>query len=931
MATVEVYTIGGGDYVVNIFNAVAAWTGAGGYKSMIQTVLVMAFAMSTMLVAFNQDWKAWIHWFLQATLMYLCLMVPRMDVQVVDRINPGLPAAHVANVPIGLAMMASFTSQIGDYMVRSSELVFGLPDDLNYSRNGMIYGSRLLEATNGLSINDAEFAANLDEHYRLCVFYDVMLGRKSMEQLKNADDLWAVLGPASEARSQKFLTRDAGGNVTSDIISCREAYTRLSDDWTRMLDELAKVFGKQLYPKEVPDLARAKLFADLPIAYEYLAGVSKDASEIMKQTLAINAMSQAMHSFSGSTGVSSVDVYAQTRAEIQTRNTYNSIAHNAMKWVPILNIVLTVVFYALFPIIFPLFLLPRTGPHALKGYVTGFFYLAAWGPLYVILHMVMMLKSHTDVAGAAVGGVTLASWNGVQAVNADVGILAGYLVASIPFLAAGMARGAMAISGHATSYLSPSQNAAEEAAREASTGNLSFGNTSFDNASYNNRQGNVWASAANYSSGYGGIHGFNADGTSTGYYPESTVVDQSKGISRLAVTPTLASDLQSSFTTNASREHSVARTTAQEASSAVSAANTQSVDLRKATSSSKVVSDNYGAGDAQTINRANSQMASASDDMAKTLGVSRQVADNWTSEWFNTGQIRGGMDASVGVEALGNGVTFNGGYGAAQGRKIGEGEHASAGADDRLSKARTFLEQRSSTENWSDNREAYHRASVATNNESLRSLARSSQASYTQSATLSHSARIAEERAQRFSEAAQWRESNGVTVSENLSQPFVNFVLAEQERNAAVGLSPGDWNPTRGAAVTDQEKAEEAVYIKKFIESRVEAIRNGVADDLVDVAPAGITGPAVSSQADVRALADHSMSRIAGNRMGSGAETVANIMTDRSDIQDGVISGTASVETRLQSRERVLRKPTDAIERNPGQTIQKLRRDRDED
>ena len=56
---------------------------------------------------------------------------------------------------------------------------------------------------------------------------------------------------------------------------------------------------------------------------------------------------------------SSVDVYAQTRAEIQTRNTYNSIGATAMKWVPLLNIVLTVVFYALFPIAFPIFLLPR--------------------------------------------------------------------------------------------------------------------------------------------------------------------------------------------------------------------------------------------------------------------------------------------------------------------------------------------------------------------------------------------------------------------------------------------------------------------------------------------------------------------------------------------------------------------------------------------
>lgn len=68
-------------------------------------------------------------------------------------------------------------------------------------------------------------------------------------------------------------------------------------------------------------------------------------------------------------------------------------------------------------------------------------------------------------------------------VNSDIGLLAGYLIASVPFLAGGVAKGAMAISHHATSYLNPSQNAAEEAAREASTGNVSLGNTSFENSS----------------------------------------------------------------------------------------------------------------------------------------------------------------------------------------------------------------------------------------------------------------------------------------------------------------------------------------------------------------------------------------------------------------------------------------------------------------
>jgi conjugal transfer mating pair stabilization protein TraG len=58
-----------------------------------------------------------------------------------------------------------------------------------------------------LRISDPEFAANLDEHFRQCVFYDVLLGRYSMKQLAESDDIWATIAPGSQARAQKFLTR----------------------------------------------------------------------------------------------------------------------------------------------------------------------------------------------------------------------------------------------------------------------------------------------------------------------------------------------------------------------------------------------------------------------------------------------------------------------------------------------------------------------------------------------------------------------------------------------------------------------------------------------------------------------------------------------------------------------------------------------------
>src|SRR3546814_472447 len=132
----------------------------------------------------------------------------------------------------------------------------------------------------------------------------------------------------------------------------------------------------------------------------------------------------------------------------------------------------TTLFRSRFPILVLLMLLPTNGMTVAKGYITGFFYLAAWGPLFVILNMIFMSRWQDSLASwGASGGLTAANFSGISAVNQDVGSLAGYMIMSVPFIAAGMAKGAMSIASHSASFLSPSQNAAEQAASEATTGN----------------------------------------------------------------------------------------------------------------------------------------------------------------------------------------------------------------------------------------------------------------------------------------------------------------------------------------------------------------------------------------------------------------------------------------------------------------------------
>ena len=94
------------------------------------------------------------------------MIVPKATVRVVDRMDPALAPAVVANVPIGLALFASLTSQVGDGLTRLTEQAFTLPNDLAYRRHGLIFGARLAASATRLEVTDAVFARNLRNYAR---------------------------------------------------------------------------------------------------------------------------------------------------------------------------------------------------------------------------------------------------------------------------------------------------------------------------------------------------------------------------------------------------------------------------------------------------------------------------------------------------------------------------------------------------------------------------------------------------------------------------------------------------------------------------------------------------------------------------------------------------------------------------------------------
>lgn len=914
MPTLEVFTIGGGEYIVNVLNAVAAWCGGGGYRSLLQVVMVMGLAYSLCVVAFSLDWRAWLNWFVQSTLIYMLLMVPTVTVKVTDRINPGLAPAVVDNVPLGLGVMASFTSQIGDWMTRTAETVFVMPDAVALSNNGMIYGARLLEKARTFQITDAVFRANLDEQLKQCTFYDVLLGFKSMDDFARSTNAWVAMGPGSPARSQKWITSTGPGTTEASIISCNEAYSRLDSQFNAAIDKDLLPFAKGAYPKLADTIAAQKLRDDLPIVAGYMHGTPKDAYSYLKQVSTIDAFLAARESFSDA----GWDAYASQRADAQAKNTYTSIAQQAMTWVPLLGIVLTVVFYAMFPVLFPLFLFPRTGVSTLKGYAVGFFYLASWGPLYVILHMFVMSRAASAYAAVAPNGPTLLVTDGIDSVNVDISTLAGFLMMSVPFLAAGMAKGAMAIAGQATSMLMPAQNAAEQAATERTTGNYSYGNTSFQNLTSSMVQANKWDTAPMVTGGFARQSFINDDGSQTNYMSNGAMVYNTTGsISNLPQRFSISRGGVAEMRQSAAEYHNQANQLRNSLSESWGAGSRSSNAFTSGTrnsfgtegssgtenGSSTIVYDRHGtstgSGSSQsrqiTTGLRGTEGARDAYSSAQVHNSSLRVGLGAGSRGGDTPQTPEGVQPQTGQPPAKPGIgrrALDGmkGVGLRAGGEMSYGLTASDGVQFERGTERSRGDQStdgttsSADQTHGNGRDVqvtggtYHRDGSSYRNEQFAGNTSTSETFKEHAERINREAAALDERGRRLDDAASYAETHGYTLTEDMSQYVASRYFELQHGDYAVLNAPDIYRTNLNL---DQRMARDEI-VKAAMRDYIEGPRNQVASRLEERGIVSVVAPRPASVEQMSGSVAHHVSGT-GGPAGESPERAAR----RGAIADG--------------------------------------------
>ena len=369
----EIYTIGGGEVIFNILNATALCLGGKGMMHALLTIggFSGAFVVYYMILYGNirEIMKTW---GIPVLLITNMLLLPTTTVWVKDTITGFSRKSD--HVPYGLAIFASQTSKIGKAITEVVEQNFSEVDDLKYQRNGLVFGSDILEKAKNFRITNQNFRENMRNFVGQCVKYDIMLNRKySFDDLRNSSDLWSLI-TSNPSKIRGLYWIPISGEEKAVFVTCEQAVEKFNQLWKAELNQSFALLGRKFFSERLISSAKgnssgnfimdeglesalaAEIKVNLQNITSYLGNISANAEETLRQALMINAIGDAAAENSKLAG--NAITYAETRALQQQNNTFDTIGRLAAKLLPIMKAVIEALAYACFIFVIPLCMVP---------------------------------------------------------------------------------------------------------------------------------------------------------------------------------------------------------------------------------------------------------------------------------------------------------------------------------------------------------------------------------------------------------------------------------------------------------------------------------------------------------------------------------------------------------------------------------------------
>lgn len=811
MAVDIVYVMAGGAYMAQIFNGVATMVGTSAWDSMMRIVMLISGMSALAVYMRSHDPKELVKFVAFIILITSVLLIPKRSVQIIDRSDP-TGVYRVDNVPLGLAVPAKFITSIGTDITEIYERLFHLPDSLMYSKTGMLYGADLIGHVSDVMTVNGDLAELMGMYVKNCVIGDILLNHKySFQERMNSRDpytlifrqpspLRGVMVPYgnSEAQQEGFWTCEMlAKNVLMPKLGIDTTTGGATWEYT-----VRRLFGGA----PDADVLYATLLGD---SYNYYYQGGQTAGQLMRTSVVMNALRNGISAYSAQSGdTASLVNLSSSSSYNKMRLSWATSGSIGVKFLPLMNTILLALIFALFPITILLATIHVLTIGMLKNYIFSIIYLQSWPPMFAILNSAATFYLRGKTGGTEFNLANLAS---IQEMHSDIGLVAGWLTLSIPFIAYGIVKGMGSVVSQAGNYLGTAINSSATASSsQAADGTWAFNNMQTDNVS-----GNKWDT--NYSHREGQTTQQLASGASVTQTASGQMVyDSSTAMSRLPVS-IKGSDVTASTLQDMARRADVQASSAQHGyQSSVNSGWNQLSQFSAQTGNSATLSSGTDSGMTANQSQAVAKMQNAVSTIAKNQGISeREAFERLMNNQVSSGSTHG-VKGSAGIGIDGKlfkvGGDIYGDYSSSDRDSVTKGTQEGGSRNTDYHYGQNVQAQKDFREGWDvlESERISHGSSQNDNtaNSDINQFAATlsvSQNSYDQYMT-------SRTRSQEYSEMASLAKSHSAQIDSNFDQQFVNYVMEK---------TPGSADRILSDTSSPDVARERDALAKSFAEERI--------------------------------------------------------------------------------------------------------------
>jgi len=667
MQDLVMHVTANGDLAQAVLNAVGMLLTSETFKTAIKISMGFAILGTGISYIAGRDITVFAKWFIINFLVTIIMLHPLpgdKNLRIIDDSNPMASNLTLGNIPYGLAIPAHFITTFSHGLTEVFEDAFHMPDEFQYNKTGMLFGSRLFRLSTEINITTPELKAELNQYIKNCIIPDVnILKSYNLGDVSESKGLTSVIFDAANTSGTRGIylygrveTSDAlgvkGPTYTAPAFhTCKVAAPLLA----KYVDiEINKGSGFQtlarsLFPSKDHSAkdAAGKFLSGLTNAYTELnyPTLADAGLGLARQNLLINALRDGLKAYSaeandaaGLLNLSSSQAMDRMRMNLATSRNMASYT------IPVIHTALLLMMLGLFPVIILLALQPSMFSKIIKNYFYTLIWIESWPLMFACLNLIttFYIKSRTGAIGGE--GLTMSNIDLLALEHSDIANMAGYLMILIPFISGGLVYGMSSVFTSAASYIGGvMQSSATGAATEAATGNLHLGNASWGNVNANKLDTNYSVRGGMYS-----------EQTSSGLTMKTTadgnaVADSSEIQSRLPVHFKGSEMISAALSEQAEKAENAGMQDQQSIDRSISSAMTNSKVLNNLMDEHKNLGHDHATKAVLSQGENINNMLSVAESVASREGITKEDALRRMSEAYADASL----NLSAGVKAGG--------------------------------------------------------------------------------------------------------------------------------------------------------------------------------------------------------------------------------------------------------------------------------------